>query len=79
MAFRCFRWFQDNASVTVDVFVPPETRPMSLRLLLTRRRLTLRGPESAPLLLRRRLYAPIEPRCADCYTMPTMPEADGRA
>ena len=30
-----YRWFQDNASVTVDVFVPEGILPTQLKLLLT--------------------------------------------
>lgn len=73
-----YRWYQDNTSVTVEIFVPVGTLPTQLRLLLSRRRLTLRrvGDEVTPVLVRK-MYAPIQPRCTDCYTMTEPQQADG--
>ena len=71
-----YRWFQGNASVTVDVFVPADTLPTQLHLLLSNRRLTLKSADGA-VLLRRKTYAPIEPRSTACYTM--VADADGRS
>ena len=75
-----YSWFQDNASVTIDIFVPADTLPTQLRLLLARRRVTLKGADGS-VVLKRQTYAPIEPRCTDCYTMPekTTGAAKGRA
>lgn len=64
-----YTWYQDNASVTLDLVVPAGTLPTQLRLLLSRRRVTLLTAEGRQ-LLRRKTYAQIEPRCTDSYTMP---------
>ena len=73
-----YRWYQDNASVTVDIFVPPDTLPTQLRLLLAKRRVTLKSADGL-VLLRRKTYAPIDPRCTDCYTMSSVvTDAEGR-
>jgi hypothetical protein len=66
-----YRWYQDNQSVTIDVYVPEGTLPSSLRLLLSKRRFALqRADRSGAFLIQRSTYAPIDPRCTDCYTMP---------
>ena len=84
---------QDNFSVTIDVFVPAGTLPSQLKLRLAKKRVTLLlrpadeyEGKGLP-ILRRQTYAPIEPRCTDCYTMPEasslansiVADADGRA
>ena len=65
-----YRWWQDNVSVTVDITVPAHTLPTQLSLRLGRNRITLVSASDGSTLLRRRTYAPIEPRCTECYTMP---------
>ncbi|KAL3904603.1 MAG: hypothetical protein SGPRY_011223, partial [Prymnesium sp.] len=69
-----YTWLQDNSSVTLELSLPCATRPSQLRLLLSRRRLTLLHAADASVFLRRRFYAHIEPRCTDCYTMPLVGE-----
>ena len=73
-----YTWFQDNTSITVNVQVPAATLPTDLKLILSKRRLTLLHAADRSIFLRRRTYAAIEPRCTDCYTMPvtvSKPEA----
>ena len=65
-----YRWYQDNASVTIDFFVPEGTLPTQVRLLLTNKRVTLKRVDGT-VIVRRKTYAAIEPRCTDSYTMPT--------
>ena len=87
MAQKLYSWFQDNHSVTIDIYVPQGTLPTQLKLKLAKRRLTLLrvsdGEDDGQVLLRRQTYAPIEPRCTDCYTMPesvkSVVAADGLA
>ena len=87
MAQQLYSWFQDNHSVTIDIYVPQGTLPTQLKLKLAKRRLTLlrvsEGEEDGQVLLRRQTYAPIEPRCTDSYTMPesikSVVAANGRA
>ena len=70
MAAKQYRWFQDNHSVTVDIYVPAGTLPTHVRLMLSKRRFALRRTDrSGGFLISRSTYAPIDPRCTDCYTM----------
>ena len=41
MAQQLYSWFQDNHSVTIDIYVPQGTLPTQLKLKLAKRRLTL--------------------------------------
>ena len=59
MAAAAYSWQQDTATVTVSIAVERGTAPEELRLLLTRRRLTLERRGGAR-ILRRRLGAPVD-------------------
>ena len=72
LAHPMYKWYQDNASVTLDVTMPPDALPTHLRMLLGKRRITLARVDDGAPFLSRRTYAPIDPRCTDRYTMPSV-------
>ena len=76
---HAYTWYQDNTSVTVDIYVPVGTTPSQLQLLLTKRRVKLLDAADRAIFLRRRTFAAIEPRCTEGYTMPAALQDASRA
>jgi len=72
-----YSWRQDNATVTCGIAVPVGTTHEQLKLLLTRRRMTLQIAGSEP-LLRRQLSAPVVPSRTRAYTMYVPEDDDGQ-
>ncbi|EOD41424.1 hypothetical protein EMIHUDRAFT_448792 [Emiliania huxleyi CCMP1516] len=63
-----YTWRQDNATATCGIVVPTGTAHSQLKVVLSRRRLTLELAGSG-VLLRRRLFAPVVPRRTRAYTL----------
>ena len=65
-----YRWYQWTGGVTLDISVPPDTKPDELNLALSKRTLTLSRRGAAEPILRRKTFKAIMPAATKSWTMP---------